>query len=152
MCSSSSCWCSPSINSTFSLYLNRTMNDAIFSSLRYSFWCLPSIDSTLSDNMNGFMKNLKKIQFNWFVKKWHFRTSVALWALRLDVVVCHVSTRLLPWTWIGRWISCCLVDRTVLSDICQVSTRLCPIIWTGLWIYISIIDTHWQREKRFILQ
>ena len=75
-----------------------------------------------------------------------FLTSVALRARRCEVSVCQVSTRLLASTWIGRWITYCLLEESGFSDVLHVSTRLCPIIWTGLWICMGT-DYSYSKER-----
>jgi hypothetical protein len=76
-------------------------------------------------------------------------TAVALWALRRDVIVRHVSTRLLPVTWIGRCMSWCLEERDAFPNVCQVSTRLWPVIKTGLWIYKNRMKQSFSRKTRY---
>jgi hypothetical protein len=143
--------CLPCINSTFTLNLNWAMHYLRFISSSNLCWFLPRINSTPCMNNNRFMY-LKQNKSNDLRRECNAYTSVALCVLRWDVAACQVSIRLLPWTWMGRWMRRCLVVWGILSDVCQVSTRLCPIIWAGLCIYITIMYTHWLRKRRFIPQ
>lgn len=133
----------PCIDSTSGINLDGTMDDILFSWWHWFHRCSPSVNTALSNDMYWLM-NLYQQYLYLIVIRIMF-TSVALRALRGTVIFCHVSMRLLPWIWIGRWIIRDWLEGMGAWYFCQVSIRLCAIIWIGLWIYpISSRFSHYH--------